>query len=131
MFGSFVCIDNNSNNAIAALYQTSNQNGYRISLRIGNSFAQTNGVTQFNFPISYTKNQITKVAWGFDSTATYYKNATLIGTDSLVTLPTTLDGMVIGQVEASANIWINGTIARLAYYSVRLPDAQLQALTAT
>ena len=29
------------------------------------------------------------------------------------------------------NLYLNGTIARIAYYPVRLPDAQLQALTAT
>jgi hypothetical protein len=131
MFGNFVSLTNDGNASIASLYQTSNQSGYRISLRVGNSLATTNSVNQFSFPTSYTANQRTKVAWGFDSTATYYKNATLIGTDSSVTMPTTLDGMVIGQVEASANIWLNGIIARLAYYPVRLPDAQLQALTAT
>jgi hypothetical protein len=131
MFGNFVSLTNDGNASIASLYQTSNQSGYRISLRVGNSFAQTNSVTQFSFATSTTNTQITKVLWGFGSTATYYRNGILVGTDGSVTMPTTLDGMVIGQVEASANIWLNGTIARLAYYPVRLPDAQLQALTAT
>jgi hypothetical protein len=36
-------------------------------------------------------------------------------------------GLTIGKSLAE----LNGTIARLAYYPVRLPDAQLQALTAT
>lgn len=36
----------------------------------------------------------------------------------------------IGAI-TSENTYLGGTIARLAFYSVRLPDAQLQALTAT
>jgi hypothetical protein len=36
--------------------------------------------------------------------------------------------MTIGHRTNTAN-WLNGTIARLAYYPVRLPDAQLQELT--
>ena len=36
--------------------------------------------------------------------------------------------MTIGSRTNTAN-WLNGTIARFAYYPVRLPDAQLQALT--
>jgi hypothetical protein len=38
-----------------------------------------------------------------------------------------VDRMLIGSTNGVAAL--NGTIARLAYYPVRLPDAQLQALT--
>ena len=37
----------------------------------------------------------------------------------------------IGRFLNDSQYSLNGTIARLAYYPVRLPDAQLQALTAT
>lgn len=131
LFGSFVSLSNGANAPIAAFSQTSNPEANRISLRIASSFCFTNSVVQFSFPTSYTANQSTKVAWGFGSTATYYKNGTLIGTDSSVTLPATIDVMAIGTLEANSGFPINGTIARLTYYPVRLPDAQLQALTAT
>jgi hypothetical protein len=129
LFGSFVSLSNGANAPIAAFSQTSNPEANRISLRIASSFCFTNSVVQFSFPTSYTANQSTKVAWGFGSTATYYKNGTLIGTDSSVTLPATIDIMTIGTLEANAGFPINGTIARLTFYPVRLPDATLQSLT--
>jgi len=129
LFGSFVSLSNGSNAPIAALSQTSNPDANRISLRIASSFCFTDSVVQFSFPTSYTANQSTKVAWGFVSTATYYKNGTLIGTDNSVTLPATIDIMTIGTLEANAGFPINGTIARLTFYPVRLPDATLQSLT--
>ena len=131
LFGSFVSLSNGGNAPIAALFQTSDPGANRISLRIASSFCYANYVTQFSFSTSYTANQSTKVAWGFDSTATYYKNGTFIGTDSAVTLPTVLNAMNIGILEANDGFPINGTIARLTYYPVRLTDTQLQALTAS
>jgi hypothetical protein len=129
LFGSFVSLSNGANAPIAAFSQTSNPEANRISLRIASSFCFTNSVAQFSFPTSYAANQSTKVAWGFGSTATYYKNGTLIGTDSSVTLPATIDVMAIGTLEANSGFPINGTIARLSYYPSRLQDFQLQQLT--
>jgi hypothetical protein len=49
------------------------------------------------------------------------------GTATSIFTPTS---MQIGRETAFGN-YLNGSLARLAYYPVRLPDAQLQALTAT
>ena len=49
--------------------------------------------------------------------------------DTSGTLPT-VDRMFIGSADGStANTFLNGTIQRIAYYPVRVTDAQLQALT--
>jgi hypothetical protein len=39
--------------------------------------------------------------------------------------------MTFGACSGSSYAYLNGTIARLTYYPIKLPDAQLQALTAT
>jgi hypothetical protein len=49
--------------------------------------------------------------------------------DTSGTLPT-VDRMFIGSADGlTANTFLNGTIQRIAYYPVRVTDAQLQALT--
>jgi hypothetical protein len=56
-------------------------------------------------------------------------NGVLGTADTSGTLPT-VDRMFIGQAETTAAAtMLNGTIRRIAYYPVRVTDAQLQALT--
>ena len=130
LFGSFKTSTTDGNMGLFAAYQASAATTNRISLRPRNSFADTAGTQQFFFnSVSVSTGQQAKMAWGFGSTATLYKDGTLIGTDSSVTLSSVLDAAIIGNYEPGSTGWTNGTIARLAYYPVRLPDAQLQALT--
>ena len=130
LFGSFKTSETDGNMGLFAAYQNSAPFTNRISLRPRSSFADTAGAQQFVFFTTVPTSQQTKIAWGFGSTATLYIDGVSIGTDSSVSLSSALDSAGIGVIE-SLNGWINGTIARLAYYLVRLPDAQLQALTAT
>jgi hypothetical protein len=129
LVGSFIASNSSTNVPLAAFYNAANLSNYRISFRPGNTFAK-NVSSQFEFTTSYSSNILNKFAWGFGSTAVASKNGSIFGTDNSVSLPLNLDRAVIGQVEGSG-IWLNGTIARLTYYPARLPDAQLQALTAT
>jgi hypothetical protein len=57
-------------------------------------------------------------------------NGSSVAIDTSGTLPS-FDQLVIGGNFAGGSGAWNSTVARLAYYPVRLPDAQLQALTAT
>ena len=56
-------------------------------------------------------------------------NGTVGGTGAATSIFTPTS-MQIGR-ETAFGSYLNGSVARLAYYPVRLPDAQLQALTAT
>lgn len=57
-------------------------------------------------------------------------NASAITTDTGVTLPTGVDRLAIGSTTGGAQ-QVNSTLAKIAYYDVRLTNAQLQALTAS
>jgi hypothetical protein len=132
LFGSFKTSTTDANMGLFAAYQASAATTNRISLRPRSSFADTAGAQQFFFNgVSVSTGQQTKMAWGFGSTATLYKDGTSAGTDSSVTLSSVIDTAIIGNFEPGSTGWTNGTIARITYYPARLPDAQLQALTAT
>jgi hypothetical protein len=64
-----------------------------------------------------------------NNNTSYCLNGVIIGTDASCQISgRNMDSAQIGDnIAASAKL--NGTIARLAYYPVRLPDAQLQTLT--
>ena len=72
-----------------------------------------------------------RVAVAFDSSsANVAYNGILQSVDTTVSgLPNTASSLRIGATITSAALVDQGTIARLAFYPVRLPDAQLQALT--
>ena len=59
-----------------------------------------------------------------------YLNGTSQGTDTSATLAPTLVSLEIGRYnEGSPGGYLNGTIAKIAYYPVRVTNAQLAALT--
>ena len=129
LFSSFKTSTTDANMGLFAVYQAAALTTNRISLRPRNSFADTAGAQQFFFSsVSVSTNQQTKMAWGFGSTATLYKDGTSAGSDGSVTLSSVLDTAGIGVIE-SANSQLNGTIARITYYPVRLSNITLQALT--
>jgi hypothetical protein len=90
--------------------------------------SNTNGVSQVSINVTVTDTGLTNKLIGaykvndFAATA----NAVTVGTDTSGTLP------VVNRVEfgsgASAS-YINGTIKKIAYYPLRVTNAQLQALT--
>ena len=61
------------------------------------------------------------------------RNGASVVKDTSGLVPTSISYMTIGNTPGgNPTFWgLNGTIARIAYYPARLPDAQLQALTAT
>jgi hypothetical protein len=80
------------------------------------------------YPIPYG---IKKVALGFAANnSTCVVNGTTSAVDTSISMPSP-NQLLLGTNTGYTNYALNGTIARLAYYPVRLPDAQLQALTAT
>ena len=74
-----------------------------------------------------------RVAVAFDSSsANVAYNGILQSVDTTVSgLPNTASSLRIGATITGLALVDQGYITRLAYYPVRLPDAQLQALTAT
>lgn len=56
-------------------------------------------------------------------------NAQTVATDTSGNLPVGTNRFSIGSYSAGAGNFVNTTIAKISYYPVRLPDAQLQALT--
>jgi hypothetical protein len=55
-------------------------------------------------------------------------NGATVSTDTSATIPT-VNRMVIGGFEGTSN-FVNGHIRQIAYYNTRLPNSQLQTLTA-
>ena len=73
---------------------------------------------------------VKKTAYGYkENDFGFTLNAGTVLTDTLGTVPSTPDRLCIGNQNLSGNIF-TGTIKRLTYYPIRLPNAQLQALTA-
>ena len=60
----------------------------------------------------------------------FVQNGGAASTDTAGNTTTTINSLIVAQQTGGENP-LNGTIARLAYYPVRLPDATLQALTAS
>jgi hypothetical protein len=104
------------------------QNGYGSGTKV---FIGTGGVVQMTQTIAsvvYTNNTFSKVSLGY---ATNNSNGAVNGTvgtlDVSVTLPV-VDQLQIGRL-SSTQFPLNGTIKKIAYYPLRVTDAQLQALT--
>jgi hypothetical protein len=55
-------------------------------------------------------------------------NASAVTTDTGVVLPLSVNRVAIGSTTGNAQ-HVNSTIAKIAYYDSRLPNAELQALT--
>lgn len=96
--------------------------------------ATVNSTTQANIfsPVgSYNLNVANSVcaAWAQNSFA-ITSNGTTVANDTSGTVPT-VDLLAIGRRNLAGLNYSCSTFARLTYYPVRLPDAQLQALTAT
>ena len=87
-------------------------------------------VSQANFTNAYTLNQIlnSAIAYKVNDFAASFNGGT-VATDTSGTIPT-VNRMTLGSSWDGANFFLNGHIRSIAYYNTRLPNAQLQALTA-
>jgi len=120
-------------NAQAAVFGAGDGTGNNaISLRPRNTFAKSSGVNQFNVSLyagATPPNVQDTIGFSFDSFGAYLVNTNASDSDiTSVTMPVGINKLVIGKVE-DAFIYLNGYIARLAYYPRRLSDEQLQAFT--
>jgi hypothetical protein len=104
----------------------------RIDARIASLSVVTAGGTQ----VATLSNSLSQVAGQSYKTGVAYAvdnygkstNGSIVATDTSGAVPTGINQLDIGSVE-NRNIPVNQPIRRLVYWPVRLPDAQLQALT--
>jgi hypothetical protein len=83
-----------------------------------------------NSTINTTNNQDYEISFGYEANnCALSVNTQTLGTSIAVTLPRVVDRMNIGSASFVAQGFLNGTIKQLAYYPVRVTDAQLQSLT--
>jgi len=96
-----------------------------------NATTEVSGVTQASPTVSFT-GSTTRSAYGYKlNNFNLATNGTLGTLDTSGTVPTLASQQLVIGTRFNGTLAINKPIARLAYYPVRLPDAQLQALTAT
>jgi hypothetical protein len=104
------------------------QNGHGSGAKV---FIGTGGVSQMTQTIAsvvYTNNTFSKVSLGYaTNNSNGAANGTVGTTDVSVTLPV-VDQLQIGRL-SSTQFPLNGTIKKLAYYPLRVTDANLVALT--
>lgn len=92
---------------------------------------QTGGVYQFdtaNFGFDWTKTIRQAFAYANNNVG-FCLNAGTVDVDTLVTLPTVNRMILLGASELNTNAGRSGTLSKIAYYPVRLSNAQLQTLT--
>ena len=91
---------------------------------------QTGGVLQFNNKVGAEPTGVLKAAIAFQTNNTIICVDGTLGTlNTSVTLPT-VNRLLIGiRGDSQVTSLLNGNIRRIAYYNIRLLNAQLQALT--
>jgi hypothetical protein len=99
-----------------------------VGNNIGRLYIYTSGVEQANLSAAFSGSTLKEAAAYKTNDAQYCANGTLSSQDTSVTLPT-LNKMDIGYFTITGAYYQNGWIRRIAYYSARLTNAQLQALT--
>ena len=104
-----------------------------LSAEVNGTVSQviTGGVVQFNETVGGEPTGVLKVAVAYQANNTVSSANGAIGTtDTSVTLPT-VDRLGIGaRGDLSATSYLSGHIRTIAYFNTRLPNAQLQTLTA-
>jgi hypothetical protein len=114
--------DGTTNNVITTIWRSDTSRLYGVVTTSGSGVADVgaNGVTQTN---------ANKIALGYaTNNFAASVNGGAVNTDTSGAVPTGLTTLGIGR-QASAADFINGYIRRIAYYPVRVTNAQLQALT--
>jgi hypothetical protein len=96
-----------------------------------NAVTELNNTTQASISVSYA-GSATRSSYGYRlNSFNLAMNGTLGTLDTSGTVPTPATQRLVIGARFNGTLALNKPIARLAYYPVRLPDAQLQALTAT
>jgi hypothetical protein len=123
---------------------TSNTTGFKTAVDIGDGttsnriFLQSSSANQAYYVNVNATTQVALTSQTYSSNGTlsaagykvndfaYSTSGAAVATDSFGTLPV-CSQMIIGN--SSNGFTLNGTIKKLAYYSLRISNAQLQALT--
>jgi hypothetical protein len=114
--------DGTANNRISTYLHTT---GYYSNIRSGGSSQGDPGVLT-----APTVGSVYKFAVGVETNnAISSANGTLGSADTTITMPVGVNQLRIGANETGGT-YSNTWIRRITYYPVRLPDAQLQAITA-
>ena len=119
-----------SPNSNAIAFSVNYGNGTRISSRDSNT-AGTIDRTLFNV---WSLGGSHKYGYGLRLNDFVVASGTSIATTAAGTFPPNLDSLSFGAITIANTLMNNAgsfRLSRLTYYPVRLPDAQLQALTAT
>jgi hypothetical protein len=118
--------------ANAALFSdgtASNRSGIRYLTASAEGLVLVGGATQAQIQQAYTAGSADKMAFATKANDfAFSRNGALVGTDTSGTVPT-VDRLGIG-VDHSGQAQINGHVRTIAYFNTRLPNAQLQTLTA-
>jgi hypothetical protein len=105
-----------------AMFRSGGANNLTGEMRDGGvtqaTFTTPLGSQPFNVALAYATNN-TNLA----------QNGAVQTTDTVCTTPTA-DRLLLGSVYSAGDFPLNGHIRQIAYYNTRLPNAQLQALTA-
>ena len=89
----------------------------------------TNGTSQGSFSAgSFTDFQLRKSALAIQVDNFTLAANTLTASDTSALVPV-VNRLIIGQSPSTSSSYLNGTMAKLAYYPIRVTNAQLQALT--
>jgi hypothetical protein len=96
-------------------------------------FDGTNGLPNLTAVNSGSSNVLFKAALGYKSanTARCFNGSSVTSSATAFSAQAFTTLRIGNSASGGSTEVLNSTIARLAYYPVRLPDAQLQALTAT
>jgi hypothetical protein len=115
--------DGTANNSI---YMGVNSVGTPNSI---NLYVVASGVAQVNITRTLTSSTYrTSYGYKVNDVALLLDGGTVV-TDTSVTLPLNLNQLAIGTRSGTSANFQNGTIKKIAYYPMRLTNAQLQALT--
>jgi len=121
----------NSNESYLFNFSDNTNNNRILSQPAGYALYVQSTTAQAQLSSAISANSNFKIAVGVKQNSFNLANNGTLGTlDTSGIMPVGIDRLHLFSTNSGTE-YSSGTIARLAYYPVRLPDAQLQALTAT
>jgi hypothetical protein len=116
----------------ACLHDGTNNNRIRFGVNVTGAMLIANNVTQadYGFAFSAAENTNYKIAFGYKVNSFNLANNNVLATeDTSGIVSVGVNQMAIGNSSTAGSGVLNGTIKKLAFYPLRLTNAQLQGLT--
>jgi hypothetical protein len=116
----------------ACLHDGTNNNRIRFGVNVTGATLIANNVIQadYGFAFSAAANTNYKIAFGYKVNSFNLANNNVLATeDTSGIVSVGVNQMAIGNSSTAGNGVLNGTIKKIAFYPLRLTNAQLQALT--